>query len=205
MEELKIEYLALSEIKPYEKNAKLHPESQIEQIKKSIRDFGFNDPIAIWNDNEIIEGHGRYQAATELGLETVPVIRLDNLTENQRKAYTLVHNKLTMNTGFDFENLVSELKEVPEFEMEDFGFSAFLFDNEEEDFTPVEFDTEIEKEYGENGLKAVNCIITCVNEEQVEWLKTLLKEEKDLHRQYNCENLMKRFDETGDEEDENAD
>ena len=200
MEELKIEYPALSEIKPYEKNAKLHPELQIEQIKKSITDFGFNDPIAIWNDNEIIEGHGRYQAAIELGMETVPVIRLDNLTESQRKAYTLVHNKLTMNTGFDFENLVAGLKEIPEFEMEDFGFSSFLFDNEEEDFSPVEFDSEIEREYGENGLKSFNCIISCVSEEEVEWLKELLREENELHRQYNCENLIKRF-----EDDENAD
>lgn len=193
MEELKIEYLALSEIKPYAKNAKLHPEVQIEQLKKSIQDFGFNDPIAIWNDNEIIEGHGRYIAAKELGMETVPVIRLDGLTESQRKAYTLVHNKLTMNTGFDFENLVAELKEIPEFEMEDFGFSSFLFDNEEEDFTPVEFDTEIEKEYGEKGLKAFNCIISCVNDEQIEWLKQLLKEDKELHRLYNCEALIERF------------
>lgn len=196
MEELKIEYIALSEIKPYENNAKLHPEIQIEQIKKSINDFGFNDPIAVWKDNEIIEGHGRYQAALELGFETVPVIRLDGLTEKQRKAYTLVHNKLTMNTGFDFENLVAELKEIPDIDMQDFGFSSFLFDNEEEDFTPVEFDSEIEREYGENGLKAFTCIISCTDDEQIEWLKALLKEDSDLHRQYKCENLMKRFEET---------
>lgn len=195
MEELKIEYVALSEIKPYEKNAKIHTETQIEQIKKSINDFGFNDPIAVWKDNEIIEGHGRYQAAQELGYETVPVIRLDGLTEKQRKAYTLVHNKLTMNTGFDFENLVAELREVPDFDMEDFGFSSFLFDSEDEDFTPVEFDGDVEREYGESGLKSFNCIISCVSDEEIEWLKDLLKEEKELHRQYNCENLMKRFDE----------
>ena len=104
-----------------------------------------------------------------------------------------------MNTGFDFENLVAELKEIPEFEMEDFGFSSFLFENEEEDFTPVEFDADIEKEYGENGLKAFTCIISCTDETQIEWLKSLLKEDKELHRQYNCEKLMERF------ADENAD
>lgn len=200
-QELKIEYLPLSEIKPYEKNAKLHPDAQIKQIIKSINDFGFNDPIAIYRDNEIIEGHGRYLAAQEMGLETVPIIRLDGLTEKQRKAYTLVHNKLTMNTGFDFENLISELKEVPEFEMEDFGFSQFLFDNEEEDFEPEEFDQDIEKEYGEKGLKAFNCIISCVDEEQIEWLKSLLKEDKELHRLYNCEALMERFEKTDEEAD----
>lgn len=194
MEQLKIEYISLDEIKPYERNAKLHPENQIEQLKKSINDFGFNDPIAVWKDNEIIEGHGRYIAAKELGFETVPIIRLDGLTEKQRKAYTLVHNKLTMNTGFDFENLVAELKDVDDlFQMEEFGFSAFLFDSEEEDFTPVEFDSEIEREYGERGLKAFNCIISCTSDEQVEWLKELLKEQKELHRLYNCEVLMERF------------
>ena len=105
---MEIEYMKLKDLKPYEKNAKLHPEYQLEQIKKSIQDFGFNDPIAIDHNNVIVEGHGRYFAAKELKLKTVPVIRLD-LNEEARKAYGLVHNKLTMNTGFDFDNLMGEL------------------------------------------------------------------------------------------------
>lgn len=100
--ELKIEYLSPGELIPYENNAKRHPAEQIEQIKESIKEFGFNDPIAIDKGNVIVEGHGRLIAAQEMGLEKVPVIRLDELTEEQRKAYTLVHNKLTMNSGFDF-------------------------------------------------------------------------------------------------------
>lgn len=92
--ELKIEYLPKEDLKPYEKNAKLHPAEQIEQIKNSIREFGFNDPIAIWHENEIIEGHGRLLAALDMPeIETVPVIRLDDLTDEQRKAYMLAHNK----------------------------------------------------------------------------------------------------------------
>ena len=97
MANLKIEYVTLSEIKPYSGNAKTHPREQIEQIKKSINEVGFNDPIGVWH-GEIVEGHGRYMAAQELGLDTVPIIRLDSLTDEQRRAYALIHNKLTMNS-----------------------------------------------------------------------------------------------------------
>ena len=119
---LKIEYLKKNELKPYANNAKIHTAEQIEQIKNSIRQFGFNDPIAIWHDNEIIEGHGRLLAAMEMDeVETVPVIRLDELTDEQRRAYMLVHNKLTMSTGFNIDLLNEELKEV-DVDMEKFGF-----------------------------------------------------------------------------------
>ena len=98
--ELKIEYVDINSIKPYLNNAKTHPEEQIEQIKKSIQEFGNNDPIAVWN-NEIVEGPGRYEALKQLGETNIPIIRLDNLTDEERRAYTLVHNKLTMNSDFD--------------------------------------------------------------------------------------------------------
>ena len=120
---LKIEYLPLHEIKEYPNNAKIHTAEQIEQIKKSIQEFGMNDPIAVWKDNEVIEGHGRLIALTELGYTEAPVIRLDNLTDEQRKAYMLVHNKLTMNTGFNFDILESELDSIENYDMEDFGFA----------------------------------------------------------------------------------
>lgn len=121
--ELKIEYLDKSSLKPYVNNAKIHTPEQIEQIKKSIREFGFNDPIAVWHENEIIEGHGRLLAAMEMDeIETVPIIRLDKLTDEQRKAYMLVHNKLTMNTDFDFDMLSKELDSITELDMSDFGF-----------------------------------------------------------------------------------
>lgn len=120
---LKIEYLNKQDLKPYANNAKIHTGEQIEQIKKSIEEFGFNDPIAIWHDNEIIEGHGRLLAVMEMDdIEQVPVIRLDDLTEEQRKAYTLVHNKLTMNTDFDIGILDIELNDIVDIDMEQFGF-----------------------------------------------------------------------------------
>ena len=119
---LKIEYLSPGELTPYENNAKLHPAEQIEQIKKSINEFGYADPIAIDKNNVVVEGHGRLIAARELGLEMIPVIRLGELTEEQRKAYTLVHNKLTMNSNFDFDILMDELESIAEIDMADFGF-----------------------------------------------------------------------------------
>jgi ParB-like chromosome segregation protein Spo0J len=122
MSELKIEYIPLSDIKPYEHNAKLHPDEQVEQIMQSIQIMGFDDPIAIWQNNEIIEGHGRYEAAKRLGMEKVPIIRLDNLTDEQRRAYALIHNKLTMNSGFDIETLNVELAEIQTIDMGTFDF-----------------------------------------------------------------------------------
>lgn len=120
---MEVIYMPIGDITPYENNAKLHPDEQIEQIKESISKFGFNDPIAIWGDNNtIIEGHGRLIAAQELGYTEVPVIRLDNLTDEQRKAYALVHNKLTMNSGFDFDKLEEELDALDDFDMSAFGF-----------------------------------------------------------------------------------
>lgn len=119
---LKVEYLPIDEIEPYPGNAKLHPAEQIEQIKKSIEEFGFNDPVAIWKNGEIIEGHGRVIAAREMGIEKLPVIRLDGLTDEQRRAYILVHNKLTMNSGFDADLLALEVEDLESIDMEQFGF-----------------------------------------------------------------------------------
>jgi ParB-like chromosome segregation protein Spo0J len=119
--ELQVEYVSIDSIKPYEGNAKEHPQEQIEQIKKSIEEFGNIDPIGVWH-NEIVEGHGRYAALKELGVESIPVIRLDDLTDEQRKAYTLIHNQLTMNTGFDVEALESELASISDIDMSEYGF-----------------------------------------------------------------------------------
>ena len=132
-EKLKIEYIPITELRPYENNAKIHTKEQIDQIKESILEFGMNDPIAIWKDNIIIEGHGRLLACEELGMDEVPIIRLDNLTDDERKAYTLIHNKLTMNTDFDIEILNYELENI-NIDMSNFGFDLGTFEDEEMDF-----------------------------------------------------------------------
>lgn len=126
---LKIEYLNKEDLRPYANNAKIHTAEQVEQIKNSIREFGFNDPIAVWHDNEIVEGHGRLLAAMEMDeIKTVPVIRLDDLTDEQRRAYMLVHNKLTMNTNFDFGLLEIELDGV-DIDMTRYGFDDIHLDS----------------------------------------------------------------------------
>lgn len=122
MEHLKIEYLPIERLKPYDKNAKEHPQEQIDQIIASIREFGMNDPIGIWGDEcLIVEGHGRLIALQQMGETEAPTIRLDHMTDEQRRAYTLAHNKITMNSGFDLEMLHSELEEL-DIDMSDFGF-----------------------------------------------------------------------------------
>lgn len=132
MSNLKIEYVSKDQLKPYEKNAKLHTDDQVEQIKRSIEEFGFNDPIAVWHDDEIIEGHGRLLAVMEMPeIDTVPIIRLDDLTDEQRRAYMLVHNKLTMNTDFDFELLDSELDNIIDINMAEFGFDIEIEDDDD--------------------------------------------------------------------------
>nr|DAX93105.1 MAG TPA: adenine specific DNA methyltransferase [Caudoviricetes sp.] len=121
---MKIEKININEINEYSGNVKEHPEWQIEQIKNSIQEFGFNDPIAIDENNTIIEGHGRYLALKELGYTEVEVIRLKHLTEEQKTAYAIAHNKLTMNTEFDIEKLQYELNklEVNGFDLDLLGF-----------------------------------------------------------------------------------
>lgn len=119
---MQIEKININEIKIYEKNAKVHDPNQVEQIKKSIEKFGNNDPIAIDENNVIIEGHGRFLALKQLNFSEIEVIRLSHLTSEQKKAYILAHNKLTMNTGFDFDILNEELKAIQDINMCDFGF-----------------------------------------------------------------------------------
>lgn len=123
----------INELTHYENNAKIHTKEQLEQIKSSILQFGNNDPIAVWGDNNIIvEGHGRAIALKELGYETVECIRLDHLTDEERKAYTLIHNKTTMNTDFDFEKLEQELMSIQDIDMSEFEFDMSFLDEEAE-------------------------------------------------------------------------
>lgn len=131
----------------------------MEQIVKSIKEFGFNDPIAIDENNVIIEGHGRYLAGKKLNIEELPCIRLSHLSNKQKKAYILAHNKLTMNTGYNEELLNLELMDILELNnlddldspinMDDFGFDMTEYDKqtaEEDDYEiPDEIKTDIKQ------------------------------------------------------------
>mgnify|MGYP002857018572 CR=1 FL=1 len=113
MENLKIEYLPLKELKPYEKNARKHEDYDVSQIMVSIKKYGFSDPIGVWGENNIIvEGHGRLMAAKKLKMKEVPVIRLDHLTDEERKEYALIHNKSAELSEWDLETLLSEIQEL---------------------------------------------------------------------------------------------
>lgn len=134
------ENLSISELKPAERNARRHQEKDIEAIKKSIQEFGFNDPIGVWGpENTIVEGHGRLQAALELGLEEVPVVHLDHLTDEQRRAYALAHNRTAELSEWDLEIMDEELAGIFDIDMDAFGFDEFgpeesIDDIQEDDF-----------------------------------------------------------------------
>ena len=119
---MKIEKININKIIPYKNNAKLHPDWQVKQIKESIEQFGNNDPIAVDENNVVIEGHGRLLALKELGYSEAEIIRLTHLSDEEKRAYILAHNKLTMNTSFDIELLEQELFSIENIDMEEFGF-----------------------------------------------------------------------------------
>lgn len=122
MNQMKIEYLPVSSLHPYERNAKQHTDDQVKHIANSISEFGFRQPIVVDADNVVVIGHGRLLAAKKLGLDAVPVVRADDLSEAQIKALRLADNK-TNESGWDFTALEAELDEMAlDFDMSDFGF-----------------------------------------------------------------------------------
>lgn len=121
----KLEYLPVTKLTAYETNSRTHSDEQISQIAASINEFGFTNPVLIDPDNTIIAGHGRVQAAKQIGMDEVPCLRLSHLTEAQRKAYVIADNKLALNAGWDDELLrqeIAELKDI-EFDISLLGFS----------------------------------------------------------------------------------
>jgi len=121
----RIELWPLARLQPYERNARTHSPEQVAQIAASIQEFGFTNPILVGKDDGIIAGHGRLAAAMDLGLTEVPVIVLDHLSAEQRRAYVLADNKLALNAGWDEELLAMELQELQlaEFDLSLLGWS----------------------------------------------------------------------------------
>ena len=127
---LKIEMLPVEDLHEYEGNARQHGEGDIAAIRASIEKFGFNDPIGIWGDNIIVEGHGRLMAAKDLGMTEVPIIRLDHLTDEERRAYALAHNKTAELSGWHPEKLDLELAGIREIDMSALGFKPITIQHE---------------------------------------------------------------------------
>lgn len=131
---MKIEVLPIDSLKPYENNAKIHTPAQVAQIAASIQEFGNNDPIAVDENNMVIEGHGRLLALKSLGVKEAECIRLVGLTDDQKRAYIHIHNQLTMNTGFDMDILTQELKSIEGIDMSFFGFDMDFSIDQDFDF-----------------------------------------------------------------------
>ena len=133
MNNLNVEYVPIDSIKPYSRNARKHDKKSVEAIKASIKEFGMSDPVGVWKD-EIVEGHGRVIACKELGFSEIPIIRLDHLTDEQRRAYALAHNKTAELSEWDFDVLGGELDDIFDIDMGEFGFADEIgeYPNEDE-------------------------------------------------------------------------
>jgi DNA modification methylase len=132
----KIEWQSVEKLIPYAKNARTHSDEQVAQIAGSIKEFGFNNPVLVDKDNSIIAGHGRVMAARKLGMDKVPVVILNHLTESQRKAYILADNRIALNSGWDTSMLSVELQDLKD----DIDLSLLGFDPDELDalLNPIE-------------------------------------------------------------------
>ena len=134
----KIEMMRTADLIPYARNSRTHSEMQVAQISGSIREFGWTNPVLIDAENGIIAGHGRVMAAQLLGADKVPCIRIEHLTETQKRAYIIADNKLALNSGWDEEMLGLELADLREMDF-DLGLLGFSeeelgsFDIEESD------------------------------------------------------------------------
>ena len=149
----KLELWPISRLVPYERNARTHSPEQVAQIVASIREFGFTAPILVDDQNGILAGHGRLQAAKDLGLTEVPVVVLDHLTDAQRRAYVIADNKLALNAEWDMSLLQQEVMSLnlADFELDLLGFDekelAGLLDPESINKPAKEY--EGAEEYGE--------------------------------------------------------
>ena len=122
---MKIEWIAIENLNASPNNSKIHTRKQIKNIANSIEQFGFNDPLAVFGENNtILEGNGRLEAAKLLDMKIVPCIRLEHLSDEERRAYLIAHNSLCLETGFDDAVLFAELKELQNYDFSDFGLET---------------------------------------------------------------------------------
>ena len=166
--ELNIVYRNIKELKPYKKNAKKHPKEQVERIANSIKEFGFFEhrAVAIDREDNVIEGHGRILAAKKAGLTQVPTICLDDMTEEQIKAWRLIENK-TAESSYDEEMISKEIEELlqSDIDMEAFGFSVDILEDETVEVEPDVPFTEI--------LNEENNYIVLKFNNKIDWLNAM--------------------------------
>lgn len=136
----KVESHPIESLVPYDRNPRMHPDSQIEQLANSIRQWGWTVPILIDDASNVIAGHGRLEAAKRLGMEAVPCLVASGWTEDQRRAYVIADNKLSENSAWDDGAFYQELKSLSETE---FDLSLMGI----EDFEAVDFEPNLEPSY----------------------------------------------------------
>jgi hypothetical protein len=146
-----VELVEMDSLIPYANNPKKHPEEQVDKIAASIRKYGFDQPIVIDAEGEIIKGHGRYQAARRLDLEVVPVIWRDGLTPAQVKGARLADNKTQMESGWNLSQLSVEFEELREFGTEAWEGTGFQEDEIESILDHEELDVDEFFEAAEEG------------------------------------------------------
>lgn len=131
---MQIEMIDIELLKPYERNARLHSQAQIEKVAASIKEFGFTNPILIGEDNVVAAGHCRLEAAKLLGLKEVPTVKLSHLSKEKIRLYTIADNKLALDSTWDNDLLNAELVELT-----DLGFDISLtgFDDISELSKPI--------------------------------------------------------------------
>lgn len=141
---MKVQNVSIDSIKPYENNPRDN-DGGIDAVANSIKEFGWQQPIVVDNDNVIIVGHTRYKAAKKLGLKEVPVKVATGLTPEQVKAYRLADNKTGELTDWDMSLLDDELSDIADIDMSDFGFNLDL-DDDEVEVQEDDFDEEVPEE-----------------------------------------------------------
>lgn len=126
-----IELVSPDSLKPYEKNARVHSAEQIEKLKASIKEFGFNNPILVDTTKGVIAGHGRLEAAKRLGLAQVPIVILDHLSEKQKQAFILADNRIAEDARWDYDLLKDALEDLDDsdFDLEAIGFTEAELDS----------------------------------------------------------------------------
>lgn len=159
-----VQEVSLELLKPYENNAKIHSETQVKQIADSISEFGFLNPCLIDKDFNIIAGHGRVMAAKKLGMETVPCIFVEGLTEAQRRAYILADNRLTELGEWDIDTVQFELKELADmnFDIDLTGFEL----KQEEEYEPINYDGLENGNSSNSHVLKIDSIVIYITEEE---------------------------------------
>lgn len=160
---MQIEYKSITLLKPYEKNPRNNADA-IDYVANSIKEFGFKVPIVIDINNVIVCGHTRYEAAKRIGLESVPCIMADDLSDEQIKAYRLADNKTSEFSRWDFDLLDGELEKLLDFDMSPFGF----FDDEDEEEAEEEIKPEVEFT---EVLEEENNYIVLFFDNAIDWLQ----------------------------------